>query len=266
MDIDGGQPFESGAMGKSVALIHGAFCGGWCFQDFTPVFKACGFDCHAPSLRFHVSGPAREPDPRLEQMSVADYTHDMAEFIASFSEPPVIVGHSMGGVIGQQLAARGLARSLVLLASGAPWGILPSTEDELALALGLMKASPFWDKALKPSFDVARQDSLASLDPEAQRRVFDQFSAESGRALFELFFWMFDKRRTTAVETAKVTCPVLVVSGSDDKVISAVTGRKIAQLYRRATFHEVTGRGHFLIMEEGSGQLAERCADWIGEM
>ena len=56
--------------------------------------------------------------------------------------------------------------------------------------------------------------------------MFDQFSAESGRALFELFFWMFDKRRTTAVDTAKVTCPVLVVSGSDDKVVSAVTGRQ----------------------------------------
>ena len=189
----------------------------------------------------------------------------MAELVASFSEPPIIIGHSMGGVIGQQLAAKGLARSLVLIASGAPWGILPSTDDEFALATGLMKASPFWDKALKPSFEVARQDSLASLAPEAQRRVFDQFGAESGRALFELFFWMFDKRRTTEVETAQVTCPVLVVSGSDDKVVSAVTGRKIAQAYPGATFHEAAGRGHFLIMEDGSRQLAERCADWIGQ-
>jgi len=175
-------------MGKTVLLIHGAFCGGWCFQDFVPVLTARGFTCHAPDLRFHIPGPAREPDPRLAQMSIADYTRDMAELAASFSEPPVIVGHSLGGIIGQQLAAKGLARALVLLAPGAPWGILPSTEDELALATGLMRASPFWDKALKPSFDVARQDSLASLDPEAQRRVFDQFSAESGRALFELFF------------------------------------------------------------------------------
>jgi len=253
-------------MGKTVLLIHGAFCGGWCFQDFVPVLTARGFTCHAPDLRFHIPGPAREPDPRLAQMSIADYTRDMAELAASFSEPPVIVGHSLGGIIGQQLAAKGLARALVLLAPGAPWGILPSTEDELALATGLMRASPFWDKALKPSFDVARQDSLASLDPEAQRRVFDQFSAESGRALFELFFWMFDKRRATAVDATKVTCPVLVVSGSDDKAVSAVTGRKIAQLYPAATFREAAGRGHFLIMEDGSRELAESCADWIGEM
>ena len=77
---------------------------------------------------------------------------------------------------------------------------------------------------------------------------------------------MFDKRRATAVDATKVTCPVLVVSGSDDKVVSAVTGRKIAQLYPAATFREAAGRGHFLIMEDGSRELAESCADWIGEM
>jgi non-heme chloroperoxidase len=248
---------------KTVVFIHGAFCGGWCFEDFVPEFEARGFACHAPDLRFHVSGPAREPDPRLAQTSIADYTREMEELVAGLPEPPVIVGHSMGGLIGQQLAAKGLARSLVLLASGAPWGILPSSDDELALAMGLMRASPFWDKALNPSFEVARLDSLASLDPDAQRRVFDRFSAESGCALFELFFWMFDKQHTTAVETTKVACPVLVISGSDDKVISAATGRKIAALYPSATFHEAAGRGHFLIMEEGSRQLAARCADWI---
>jgi non-heme chloroperoxidase len=250
-------------MAKPIVLIHGAFCGGWCFADFVPVLAARGFTCHAPDLRFHVSGPAREPDPRLAHTSIADYTRDMAELVASLPEPPVIIGHSMGGIIGLQLAAKGLARSLVLIASGAPWGILPSTDDELALATGLMQASPFWDRALNPSFEVARQDSLASLSPEAQRRVFDQFSPESGRALFELFFWMFDKRRTTEVDTGKVTCPVLVVSGSEDKVVSATTGRKIAQLYPGATFHEAPGRGHFLIMEEGASELARRCAGWI---
>ncbi len=253
-------------MAKTVLLIHGAFCGGWCFQDLMPVLTAHGFTCHAPDLRFHVCGPTRDPDPRLAETSLADYTRDMAELAASFPEPPVVIGHSMGGLIGQQLAVKGLVRALVLLASGAPWGILPSTDDELALAMGLMQAAPFWDRALKPCFEVACRDSLASLAPEAQRRVFDQFGAESGRALFELFFWMFDKARTTAVDTVKVGCPVLVVAGSDDKVVSAVTGRKIAQLYPQATFHEAAGRGHFLIMEKGARQLAERCASWIAEM
>ena len=250
-------------MSKNVVLIHGAFCGGWCFADIMPVFVQRGWTCQAPDLPFHVPGPTRTPDPQLATQSIADYTRDMAAFVARFPEPPIIVGHSMGGLIAQQLAAQGLARGLVLLAPAAPWGVLPSTEAEMNLAKGLMRASPFWNKALNPSFDVAKGDSLAGLDPPAQRRIFDMFSPEFGLALFEMFFWMFDLQRTTAVDAAKVTCPVLVVSGSDDKVISPVTGRKVAGLYPNATFEEDSGRGHFLIMEQGAARLAARCADWM---
>lgn len=253
-------------MTKHIVFIHGAFCGGWCFADIMPVFAEQGWSCEAPDLPYHVPGPKRPPAPELATQSIADYTRDMRAFVQRLREPPIIIGHSMGGLIAQQLAAEGLARALILFAPAAPWGVLPSTEAEMNLAKGLMKASPFWDKALNPSFEVAKGDSLASLKPQAQRRVFDMFSPESGLALFELFFWMFDKRRATAVETANVTCPVLVVSGSDDKVISAVTGRKVAGLYANATFEEAAGHGHFLIMEEGAGQLAAGCAKWLGKV
>lgn len=253
-------------MAKHVVLIHGAFCGGWCFADIMPVLAARGWSCEAPDLPYHVPGPKRPPNPELAKQSVADYTRDMAAFVRRLPEPPVIVGHSMGGLIAQQLAAQGLARALVLLAPAPPWGVLPSTEAELNLAKGLMQAAPFWDKALNPSFEVAKGDSLASLDPPAQRHVFDLFSPESGLALFELFFWMFDRQRATTVDPAAVACPVLVVSGTDDKVISAVTGRKIAALYAHATFEEAQGRGHFLIMEEGAAKLAGECADWLAKV
>ena len=253
-------------MTQDVVFIHGAFCGGWCFSDMMPVFAARGFNCAAPDLPYHVPGPTLPPDPRLAKLGIADYTRDMAAFVKRYAAPPIIVGHSMGGIIAQQLAAEGLARALVLLTPAPPWGVLPSTADEMNLAKGLMQAAPFWDKALNPSFEVAKGDSLASLDPAAQRRIFEMFSPESGLALFELFFWMFDMQRTTSVETDKVTCPVLVVSGSQDKVISPVTGRKVAQLYRDSTFEEDAGRGHFLIMEEGATQLAERCAAWMAKV
>jgi pimeloyl-ACP methyl ester carboxylesterase len=74
-----------------------------------------------------------------------------------------------------------------------------------------------------------------------------------------------DVRSLHAVETAKVTCPVLVVSGSDEKVVSAVTARRIAELYPRASFHEAVGRGPLLVMEKGAKALAERCADRMEE-
>lgn len=246
-------------------MIHGACAGGWCFDNFKSVLEQRGWTCYAPDLRFH-GKPDPAPDPRLAEASIADYTGDMARFIAGLDEIPVVIGHSMGGLIAQQLAARGLAGSLVLLASCAPWGVLPATDDERALAMGLMSAGPFWTKALQPAFEVAKRDSLASLDADMQARVFARLGPESGRAFFELFFWMFDGRRTTTVDPERVTCPVLVVAGSRDKVVSPATARAIAQRYGyRAMFQEARDRGHFLLMEQGWEELASSCADWMAD-
>jgi pimeloyl-ACP methyl ester carboxylesterase len=262
---DRGRQRGDAAMTRTAVLIHGACAGGWCFENFARFLQERGWTCHAPDLRFH-GKPEANPDPQLAAASIADYTADMAGFIAGLDETPVLIGHSMGGLIAQQLAARGLAHSVVLLASCAPWGVLPATDDERALARALMSAGAFWTQSLQPAFEIAKSDSLASLDPQMQKRVFAKFGPESGRAMFELFFWMFDDQRTTAVEAERVRCPVLVVAGSDDKIVSAATGRRIAQRYGyQAMFHEARGRGHFLIMEEGWEDLATVCAEWMAQ-
>ena len=251
-------------MSKTIVMIHGAFAGAWSFENFVDVFRSRGWTCHAPDLRFHGVIPNSDQEPHLARTSIEDYTDDMVAFIAGLDDAPIIIGHSMGGLVAQQLAAKGLARGLVLLTAGAPWGILPSTSDEMAVAIGLMTTGPFWTKSIQPVFEVAAENALEKLDPNSRRQVFDKLGPESGRALFELFFWMFDVRHAIAVDSTKIKCPVLVVSGSDDKVISASTGRRVAQLYgSNATYHEAQGHGHFLLLEPGWESVAERCADWI---
>ncbi len=131
----------------------------------------------------------------------------------------------MGAVIAQQLAAQGLARALILVSPGPRSGILPPTDSEKQLGQDLMSLGPFWTKVLAPSFDLAKIYTLNWLPPEEQRAVFDKFGPESGRALFELFIWMFDQTRATAVDTAAIRCPVLCLSGSDDRIVSVVTAR-----------------------------------------
>jgi pimeloyl-ACP methyl ester carboxylesterase len=251
-------------MTNTVVLIHGASVGGWCLEGFARVLGERGWRCHVPDLRFHGDGPVAEPDPRLADIGIRDFTDDMARFVAGLDENPVILGHSMGALIAQQLAAQGPARALILLSPVAPHGILPSTDTELLFATQLMAAGPFWTMTLQPVFEIAEATSLNRLDPAALRPIFERFGPESGRALFELFFWMFDKRRATAVTNEAVTCPVLVMAGSDDRIVSLPTGRRIAALYGdRATFVEARGHAHFLPMEPGWERLAEQTAEWL---
>ncbi len=253
-------------MNKTIVMIHGAFAGGWCFENFADTFEERGWSCHRPNLRFHGSGPVAQPDPGLVHTGIEDYTSDMVAAIDALGEKPVLLGHSMGGIIAQKLAAKGLARALILLAPCPPWGISPCTDADRAVARGLMSVGPFWNEALHPVFEVAANDSLANVPPQEQCAIFDRFGPESGRAIFETFFWMFDDTRATAVDHTAVTCPVLVISGSNDKVISAQTGRRISDVYgARASFEAAPGHGHFLLVELGWEQLAGRCADWASQ-
>jgi non-heme chloroperoxidase len=254
-------------MRRNVVLIHGASVGGWCLEGFAGQLRSRGWNCHVPDLRHHGAGPVAEPDPRLAATSIRDYMGDMAQLIEALDEIPIIIGHSMGGLIAQQLAAQGLARALVLLSPCAPSGILPSTNAEFLFATQLMAAGPFWTMALQPVFEIAEGSSLNKLDPASRRQVFERFCPESGRSLFELFFWMFDGSEATRVASAAVTCPVLIVSGSEDKIVSPVTSRRIAALYgERASFVEAPGHGHFLPMEPGWERLAGLGADWMAEL
>ena len=117
-------------MEHPVILIHGAFAGPWCMENFAGYFRDRGWTCHVPALRHHGGDPKAAPDPALATTSIDDYTADLADFIETLETPPVILGHAVGGVIAQKLAAMSLAQAIVLLNPHAPWGVLPSTDDE----------------------------------------------------------------------------------------------------------------------------------------
>jgi len=247
---------------KEIVMLHGASEGGWCFDPFRAVFESLGWTCHTPDLIGH-GKDATDADKRLVGVGMAQYLSQMRDFVQKFASPPVLLGHSMGAVLAQQLAASGLARALVLVSPAQRAGILPATDSERQLARDLMTLGPFWTSIVKPDFDLARIYTLNRVPPDQQRAVFDRFGPESGRAYFELFFWMFDQTAATVVDPGAVRCPVLCLSGSDDKLIPIPTARAAAAAFRTTEFWELAGHGHMLPLEPGAADIALRIAQWI---
>ena len=249
-------------MSKDIVMLHGANAGGWCFDDFAKVFKAKGFTCHAPDLIGHGENKGSAMSS-LAGVGIAEYRSQMEAYLKAFASPPVVLGHSMGAVIAQQLAAQGLVRSLILVSPAPRAGILPPTGGEKQLDQDLMGLGAFWKMVIPPDFALACIYSLNRVPPSEQRTVFDKFGPESGLAFFQLFFWMLDQTGATSVATDQVRCPVLCLSGTDDKLVSLLTARATAVAYRGAPFWELDGHGHMLLVEPGAAEIAKRIAAWI---
>ncbi len=249
-------------MKTKVIFVHGAFCGGWAFDQFREPFEAAGYACLCPDLRGH-GADARGVD--VANISMSDYAADVAALVAAQDDPPVLVGHSMGGLVAQMAATRSTLAALVLLAPSAPWGVAGASLEEAASAFGLYALGPFWAQAVAPDRAVARLYSLDRMSPDGGRAVLSRMTAESGRALFETLNWWLDPFMTTQVDAARVRAPVLVASGGADLIHPTATVRQTAARLG-GDVHLFGAMSHWLIGEPGWEDVAAACMDWLAAM
>ena len=250
-------------MYENLMMIHGMFCGDWCWNNYRSYFEAKGYRCITPTLRFHDKGPQEPPDRRLGTTSVLDYVEDLEKEIKKTDSLPILMGHSMGGLIAQILGSRGLARALILLTPASPSGILAITPSVVRSFLSTLTKWEFWKKPVKLTFHEAVYSMLHLLPHEEQRRIYHKFVHESGRAVFEIGFWPFDSRKASRVDAAKVRCPVLLVSGELDRTKPAKVNQKIANKYGSATFKVFHGNAHWVVGEPGWEQIAIYVSNWM---
>jgi len=253
------------ALRSPVVMIHGAFCGGWAFESWRTLFAAKGYDTHTPTLRFH-DGQG-EPPAALGQTSMLDYVADLEALLDGLDDEPILIGHSMGGLLAQMLAARRTVRALVLLAPCAPWGVLPATPFEYASAQALYLAGDFWNTRLWPTHWIAAANALDNVPEDERQAILDRFVPESGLATFETLHWAFDFKRATQIDPRDVTCPMLCLAGARDRVNSPGTVKSVATRYRgRARYEELAGHSHWLIGEPGWEEIATLALDWLDDL
>lgn len=229
-------------------------------------FSAHGHATHAPDLRHHHEAPWNGRDLRaLALTSMRDYADDISALAQMLPEKPILVGHSMGGLIAQMLAAKGHARALVLLAPSAPWGLIPSHWEQYASGFGLyLLAGAYWERAIVPTYEIAAERALDRVSRVEQEALFARFVPESGRAVFEILQWWLDHRRATDVPARDVDCPVLCIAGGRDRVNPPETVKRIAARYREnATYKEYPEMSHWLIGEPGWEAVAEDALAWL---
>ncbi|HEY5006873.1 MAG TPA: alpha/beta hydrolase [Caulobacteraceae bacterium] len=245
----------------TVIFAHGAFCGGWAFERFRQPFEARGCACLAPDMRGHAAGEARGATAGL---SMSDYAGGLAKLIAEQAEPPVLIGHSLGGLVAQMAAAQAPVRALVLLAPSAPWGVPGGSLGEAISAMSLYALGAFWLQAIGPDYGSAKSYSLDRLDSPERHAIFERMVPESGRALWETLNWWLDPMTTTSVPPSAISAPVLALSGERDHIHPPATVTQVAERLG-GDFQMLKDMSHWLVAEPGWEAAAAVCLDWLIE-
>jgi pimeloyl-ACP methyl ester carboxylesterase len=251
-------------MRGTVVMIHGMWCGPWVWDRFAALLEGRGWRCVRPALRHHDADPAAPPRPDLGRTSILDYAADLEALVRGLAEPPVLLGHSMGGLLSLILAARGLGRAVVALTPGPPAGVNALTPSVIRSFAGVLFRPGFWRTPMRLSPRAAAYAMLGELPPAERDATYARLVHESGRAASETGFWMFDPRGATRLDAAAVRCPVLVVAARGDRLTPApVVRRAAARLGSNATLREVDGHGHWVFGEGAWRGFAALAADWL---
>lgn len=242
----------------TIVMTHGAFCAGWAFEAFRVPFEAAGWTVLAPDLPGHGEGGS------VAGLSMSDYARSLVRFCADLPERPVVLGHSMGGLVCQMAARQIDPRAVVLLAPSPPWGIAASSIEEAVTAFGVHLVDPFWSSRITPDRHLMRHHSLDRTPKPLRDAILARLRPESGRAVREVLNWWLDPFMTTSVGGGPLPTPSLVFAGDRDVVHPVSTVRQTADRIG-AELRVMPGMSHWLIGEEGWEDVAAQALAWLGD-
>ncbi len=250
---------DRGSAGAShpvpLLFVHGAWHGAWCWDEhFLGYFADRGYRALALSFRGHGNSPATG---RPRDWSFADYVEDLTSVARTLPAPPVLVGHSMGGVIVQKYLESRDAPAGVLMASMPPQGYLRS-------GLRWARRHPWHFAKLTATGaslryvntpELARERFFSPHTPEALvRRYAARLQEESARSGLDGLLRL--------PRPHLVRAPMLVLGALADGAVTPQEVRSTARAYRTEPvfFPEM---GHDMMLEPGWPAVAERIDSWL---
>lgn len=248
-----------GKPSKSTPLlfIHGAYTDAWCWDEhFLPHFASLGYTCHAVSLSGH--GKTRRPGV-LDSFSIQDYVTDVREVVDRLPEPPVLIGHSMGGMVVQKYLEVATAPAAVLLCAVPPQGLVSS-------ALGMMFSRPGVLMDLNrmmgggsPNLESVREALFHQpIEAELLLRYAALWQPESHRAIWDMTLFNLP-------HASRMNIPPLLVMGTEfDNLIPPSQVRMTATTYGTEAII-LPDLGHGVMLERGWRIAADAIAAWLAE-
>jgi pimeloyl-ACP methyl ester carboxylesterase len=253
----------------TIVLIHGAWMSPASWEPWRARYAARGYTVLAPAWPCDdrpVAELVASPDPALANVGVTEIVAHYAEIVRGLDAPPVLVGHSFGGLFVQLLLDRGLGAAGVAIDPAPPRGVFP-TLDAIRAGWPVVSTWGGGSKIHRLSF-ADFQWGWMHTQPEAeQRAAYDAFVVPTpGKPYFDAAAAPFNPAMRIDFANPK-RAPLLLVAGAEDRTVPASMVRAAHALQKRSPARtdllEFAGRTHWIIGQPGWEEVADQALAWV---
>lgn len=254
------------AMARDVVFIHGMFMNPKSWGAWVELFGKKGFRCHTLAWPGHEGEPLAlraSPPEVLQTLRLADVVQAHRELCDRLTGKPILIGHSLGGLVTQILVNEGRAHAGVALDSAPAQGI--SVASWSFLKSNLPVVNPFAGK--RPFQFTLAQFHYAfcnTMTAEETAAVYEAYVVPESRLVARDV-----TGKDAFVDFEKPHAPLLMIGGEKDHIIPWRLNEKNFRAYKDAgsvrEFQVLPGRSHFLCGQPGWEETAGIVERWLAE-
>jgi pimeloyl-ACP methyl ester carboxylesterase len=255
-----------------VIFIHGLWIHSSSWDPWIELFAERGYSATAPGWPGDLDTvEATRANPEgMNDIGISAICHHYADLIEAQGTKPIVVGHSFGGLIAQELLALNIVSAAAAIDPAPIKGVKALPFSQLKSGLPVLH-NPANKKRTVALTAKEFHYSFGNAIPEDEsNELFEKWTIPGpGRPLFEDATATFVRNSPAAVDThTAVRGPLLLTSGTEDHTVPKVVTVEVAKLYADNTasktdYHEFEGRGHSLTLDHGWRDVAEVALDWL---
>jgi alpha-beta hydrolase superfamily lysophospholipase len=262
---------EPAADQTQLMLIHGAWLSSNSWDTFAEYFENRGFAVSAPEWprkQGDVENLRKDAD-EIEGLGLTEIVDHYASEIQALDEPPVLIGHSYGGLIVELLLDRGLGRAGVAMSPAPPKGILVLPFSTLKAAAPALAHPSKWHGVVTLTPEEFTYGFVNTFSPEDASAAYEKYAVpETGQIFYEAGFANFHLHPPTELHFKNGDrAPLLIVGAEKDHTVPASVSHKQYKKYEKSDaqtdYVEYPGRPHLMMVAEGWEEIAAGIESWI---